>query len=64
MQVQLTKPGKDEVVVIEALTFSTFFTPLPTIAKIDCYPHLKELELADSSIETSDEIDLLVGSGP
>ena len=62
VQVCLTKQGMNETVVIEALTFPTICTPLPPVAKIDCCVHLKELELADSSIENSDEIDLLMGS--
>ena len=50
-----------ETVVIEALAFPTICTPLPPVAKIDCCAGIKKLELADSSIETSDEIDLLIG---
>ena len=54
--------GMKETVVIEALAFPTICTPLPSVAKIDCCAGIKKLELADSSIETSDEIDLFVGS--
>ena len=57
----LTKPGMNETVMIEALTFPTICTPLPPLAKIDCCTHLKELELADSLIENSDKIEFWWG---
>ena len=54
--------GGNEVVKVEVLCFPTICTPLPPILEVNQYPCLRELELADNFAETSDAIDLLVGS--
>ena len=44
---KLIKLGMGKHVFIKALSFPTICTPLPPMMKLDNYPCLKELELAD-----------------
>ena len=60
--VWLTKPGKDGAIIINALSFPTICTPLPTMMDINKYPCLADLDLADDFSEESGDIDLLVSS--
>ena len=59
---KLFKPGMKDHVLIEALSFLTICTPLPPVMKLDDYPCLKELELADDLTNQSTAIDVLIGS--
>ena len=62
VRVWLTKPGKEGAIIIDALSFPTICTPLPTMMDINKYQCLADLDLADDFSEESDDIDLLVGS--
>lgn len=59
---KLIKPGMKDHVLIEALRFPTICTPLPPVMKLDDYPCMKELELADDLTNQSTAIDILIGS--
>ena len=61
VKLNLKKPGFDESVTINALSFPVLCSPLPSKINIDC-PHLKGLELADNWDQTDCSIDLLIGS--
>ena len=50
-----------EYVAITALNFPIICSPLTERVNIQDYPHLQELELADS-VESPDSIDILIGS--
>ena len=52
----------EELVLIEALSFPTVCTPLPPMMKLDNYPCLNDLELADDLINQSTTINVLIGS--
>ena len=62
VQVWLSKPGKEGGIIIDALSFPTICTPLPTVIEISKYPCLADLELADDFSDNSGEIDLRIGS--
>ena len=62
VRVKLTKPSMEKAIVIEALSFPTICTPLPPMIKVDSYPCLRELELADNSHDKHNAIDVLIGS--
>ena len=62
VRVWLSKPGKEGAIIIDALSFPTICTPLPTVMEISKYPCLADLELADDFSDNSGEIDLLIGS--
>lgn len=62
VRVWLTKPGKEGAIIIDALSFPTICTPLPTIVEVNKYPCLADLELADDFSDDSGDIDLLIGS--
>ena len=51
-----------ESVAISALTSPVICSPLPSAVKVDCYPHLSDLRLADESDTPKGEIDVLIGS--
>lgn len=55
VRVWLIKTGKDNVIIVDALSYLTICTPLPTEQKIDKYP-------CTTSQITLGEIDLLIGS--
>ena len=59
---KLTRQGMEEPVMIEALSFPTICTPLPPMMKLDNYPCLNDLELADDLTNQSTTIDVLIGS--
>lgn len=61
-RVWLTKPSKEGAIIIDALSFPTICTPLPTVMEINKYPCLADLELADDFSDSSGEIDILIGS--
>jgi len=58
VKVQLAMSGSDENIVIEALSFPIICTLLPSRAKVDRYPCLKELELADDHTDKTTAIDI------
>ena len=49
---------------VSAVCFEKICSPIPTKIQLDRYAHLKELDLADSSLSENghDEIDILIGS--
>jgi hypothetical protein len=49
---------------VSAVNFEKICSPIPTKIQLDKYAHLKELDLADSSLSENghDEIDILIGS--
>lgn len=61
-QVNLKRPNEKKSLIINALKFPVICSPLPFLVDTD-YPHLEGLELADQLVDTSDSIDILVGSG-
>ncbi len=61
MKLNLKKPGFDETVTINALTFPVLCSPLPSRINTNC-PHLEGLDLADDWDQTDGAIDLLIGS--
>ena len=62
VRVKITKPSMNETIVIDVLSFPTIYTPLPPMIKVDPYPCLRELELADDSRDKPSAIDVLIGS--
>ena len=62
VRVKITKPSMNETIVIDVLSFPTICTPLPPMIKVDPYPCLRELELADDSCDKPSAIDVLIGS--
>ena len=62
VRVKITKPSMNETIVIDVLSFPTICTPLPPMIKVDPYPCLRELELADDSRDKPSAIDVLIGS--
>ena len=51
-----------EPVAISALTSPVICSPLPSAIRVDRYPHLSDLQLADESSTPRGEIDVLIGS--
>ena len=51
-----------ESVAISALTFSTICSTLPSAIRVDRYPHLCDLQLADECSKPRGEINILIGS--
>lgn len=62
VRVKLIKPSMNESVVIDALSFPTICTPLPPMIKVDPYPCLRELKLADDGCDKPRAINVLIGS--
>ena len=56
------RSSKDEYVEISALNFPVICSPLPKRIDATKYPHLADLDLADSSAIDQDSIDILIGS--
>ena len=56
------RSSKDEYVEISALNFPVICSPLPKRIDVTKYPHLADLDLADSSAIDQDSIDILIGS--
>jgi hypothetical protein len=61
VKLNLKKPGFDETVTINALSFPVLCSPLPSRINTNC-PHLEGLDLADDWDQTDGAIDLLIGS--
>ena len=56
------RSSKDEFVEISALNFPVICSPLPKRIDVTKYPHLTDLDLADSPANEHDSIDILIGS--
>ena len=56
------RSSNDEYVEISALNFPVICSPLPKRIDVTKYPHLADLDLADSSAIDQDSIDILIGS--
>ena len=63
VRVYLRKPGNERVFCVDALSFPTICSALPSSVKLESHPRLSNLELADNFDSTSqNQIDILVGS--
>ena len=56
------RSSKDEFVEISALNFPVICSPLPKRKDVTKYPHLTDLDLADSPANDHDSVDILIGS--
>ena len=63
-KVKIKLQAKPETVEISALTFSKICSPLSMKLDVESYPHLRGLQLADSSLvnDIPTNIDILIGS--
>ena len=63
VKVYLRKPGHEIVICVNALSFPTICSLLPSPVNLSGYPHLNDLELADCEASPSqNQIDILVSS--
>ncbi|XP_065895895.1 uncharacterized protein [Dysidea avara] len=63
VRVYLRKPGSENLYCINALSFPTICSALPSPVDLSAYPVLNELELADCQVSPGqNHIDILVGS--
>ena len=62
VQIMLQKTRSSDCLVVEALSFPTICSSLPSAISIEQFPELCDLELADPPSDKSKSIDLLVGS--
>ena len=54
--------AQGEVISISALTSPVICSPLPSAVRVEKYPHLRGLQLADNCKGVNGEIDILIGS--
>ena len=57
----LRRPNESEVITIRALSFPTICSSLPNLVKLDEFPHLSGLDLADPPSSGPEGIDILIG---
>ena len=63
VRVYLRRPGNEDMFSVDALSFPTICSALPSSIDLSSYPMLNDLELADhSGLTGQNHIDLLVGS--
>ena len=61
-KVQVNLRAGDNVVVIKALSFPTFCSPIEARVDVSEYPHLQGLALADTFSSSDKEIGILIGA--
>ena len=63
-QFHIQKPKSGETIELRAINFATICFPVNSEVRVEDYPHLQDLELADFDSNSSDDksIDILVGA--